>query len=204
MNEKTKKYWLNENSSRYYKGNERLKYDMEFVSRYITSDSVVCDLCCGSGDMTKEMKNKAKLVYAVDINGSFLKMMSGQDNIITVESDAVDFFCDQPLDLITIFGAIQYNMGEDVRRIYENCYGMLKNGGWLLVSGQWGIEGKVVVDKFSEELQKQYFAEYRTMDEECNLLEQVGFRTELHKILPDSFNRFDNTKFMCIAAHKEA
>lgn len=203
MNEKTKKYWLNESSSRYYKGDERLKYDMDFVGRYMTSDSVVCDLCCGTGHMTMEIQKKAKLVYAVDINGGFLERMSGYDNIVVVESDAVEYFCDQPLDLITIFGAIQYNMGDDVKRIYENCYRMLKNSGWLLVSGQWGIEKAVVVDNFSEDLQKAYFAEYRTLEEECNLLERVGFRTELHKILPDSFNRFDNTKFMCIAACKE-
>ena len=203
MNEKTKKYWLNENSSRYYKGDERLKYDIEFVGRYIKSDSVILDLCCGEGYMSVEMSKKASLVYAVDINATFLDRMKGYDNIITVESDAVDYFCDQQLDLVTIFGAIQYNMGEDVRHIYENCYKMLKTGGCLLVSGQWGIENRVMVDSFSEELQKSYFAEYRTLIEECDLLGKLGFTTELHKILPDRFNRFNNTKFMCIVAHKE-
>lgn len=204
MNDRTKKYWLNESSSRYYMGNERLKYDIEFVERYITSDSIVCDLCCGEGYMSTEMSKKANIVYAVDINGNFLDRMKDQANIITVESDAVDYFCDQQLDLITIFGAIQYNMGDDVRHIYENCYAMLKNGGWLLVSGQWGLESRVLVDSFSEELQKSYFAEYRTLIEDCELLGELGFHTELHKILPDSFNRFNNTRFMCIAAHKEA
>ncbi len=203
MNEKTKRYWLNENKSRYHKGDERLKHDIAFVNQYIAPDSVVLDLCCGEGHMAKEMSVKARLVYAVDINGQFLEQMSGLANVVTVKSDATEFFCDQKFDLVTIFGAIQYNMGDDVRRIYTNCYGMLKTGACLLVSGQWGIEDTVLVDRFSEELQKQYYAEYRTLDSECSLLEEIGFQTELHKILPDSFDRFDNTKFMCIAAHKE-
>ena len=203
MNEKTKKYWLKEKKSRYYEGNERLKYDMEFVYRYITPGSVVCDLCCGEGFMTREMSKKAKLVYAVDINSNFLNEMRDLSNVVTVESDAVDYFCDQPLDLITVFGAIQYNMGEDVTKIYDNCYRMLKTGGWLLVSGQWGVKNTVLIDNFSEELQRHYFAEYRTMTDECNLLETIGFRTELHKILPNIYDRFDDTKFMCIVATKE-
>lgn len=79
---------------------------------------------------------------------------------------------------------------------------MSQGGGHLVVSGQWGVKNRVTVNRWSEELQADYFAEYRTLEEETSLLQDVGFHTDLAKILPDRFNRFEDTKFMGIVATK--
>jgi len=207
MNLKAKEFLLSRNAnmanaSRYVDGVERLKFDVEFVNSYIPAGGVCLDLCCGTGMMTIEIAKKAQKVYAVDFNETFIKQIKDDPRIIKVVSDASDFCIDERFDVITIFGAIQYNTGNDVKKIYENCYRMLKEKGVLIISGQWGNKEKVIVDKFSQELQKQYFAEYRTINEETVTLNSIGFDTETVTILPERFNHYDNTHFSGIVAKK--
>ena len=54
----------------------------------------------------------------------------------------------------------------------------------------------------SQELKSNYFAEYRTLKQETELLDSFGFSTRVEDILPEKFNRFENTKFHCIVAEK--
>lgn len=154
--------------------------------------------------MSLEMRRYAEVVYAVDINPSYLEQIPNDGGIVKVVSDAAEYFTkENDFDVITIFGAIQFNTGEEVVTIYDNCYRMLKPGGVLIISGQWGVEEKVIVDKFSEELQAKFFSEYRTTDEEQRTLAKIGFESEVVTILPERFNRYTDTRFYGIVAQKK-
>lgn len=192
-----------ENATRYADGLERLFYDMEFVQKFIPQQGTVLDLCCGTGMMTVELKKHANNVYAVDFNPDFLEKIPLVDGIHVIRAEAKDFLIsDVKFDLITLFGAIHYNTGKDVRKIYNNCFSMLKRGGNLIISGQWGVNGRVIIDKYSEELGTDFYAEYRTTQEETELLNSIGFSTRIEKILPERFNHYENTKFYAIVAVK--
>jgi len=62
----------------------------------------------------------------------------------------------------------------------------------------------VRVEGFSEELQTDYYSEYRTPEEEEKLLKAGGYRVvEKVDIYPKSFNRWDNTHFYCLVCQPE-
>ena len=190
-------------ATRFRDGKERLIYDVEFVKKFIPQNGAVLDLGCGTGVMTLELKKYASIVYAVDYIAAFLDKIPDQEGLIKRVSDA-NTFCEKEnfFDVITIFGAIQYNVGKDLIMIYENCYKMLKKGGVLLVSGQLGVNNTVTINNYSHELKSNYYAEYRTVKQETDLLDSVGCSTRVEDILPEKFNRFENTKFHCLVAEK--
>ncbi len=74
-------------------------------------------------------------------------------------------------------------------------------GGRLIVKNQFGLKSRVVVNRFSEELQRHYVSEYRTLDEEISLLKSVGFSEfEVVDIYEPYMNRFDYTHYYAIVA----
>ena len=60
---------------------------------------------------------------------------------------------------------------------------------------------EVLVDNFSEELQKNYYANYRQVDSEISLLKDAGFnKVEKHDIYPPRCNKWDNTHYYALVA----
>ena len=78
---------------------------------------------------------------------------------------------------------------------------MTKPGGLLIVRVHCALEEKIVVDGFSEELGTDYFAEFRPVKEEEQLLKDIGFKNvETFDIFPDTLNVWDNSRhfiFVC-------
>ena len=73
----------------------------------------------------------------------------------------------------------------------------------MIVKNQFGLHEDVTVDGFSEELQENYFSQYRYIDKEIRLLREVGFNNiEVVDIYPKECNRWDNTHFYALVAEK--
>lgn len=79
---------------------------------------------------------------------------------------------------------------------------MWGGGGELLIKQQFGVKEDVFV-KYSNELKREYFATYRHIDKEKEILRSVGFtKIEQYDIYDKSANRFDNTHFWALRAIK--
>ena len=61
----------------------------------------------------------------------------------------------------------------------------------------------VCIKGYSNELGCEYYANYRWIENELNLLRKVGFKiSEVVDIYPDEFNRWKNTKFYALVCEK--
>ena len=85
--------------------------------------------------------------------------------------------------------------------MYKNIYEMLKSDKYFIMRMQCGLKEDVIVNGYSEELGTDYFASYRQLDSEIELLKTTGFKEiEIFDIFPDSLNVWDNTRhfmFVC-------
>ena len=73
----------------------------------------------------------------------------------------------------------------------------------MIIKNQFGLHKDVTIDGFSEELQENYFAQYRFIDKEVRLLHDAGFgNVEIVDIYPKECNRWDNTHFYALVAEK--
>ena len=80
-------------------------------------------------------------------------------------------------------------------------FNMTKAGAHFIAHIHCGLEQDVIVDRFSEELDTDYYAEYRKHEWEKQQMLKAGFRSvEIHDIFPDWLNKWSNTRhflFVC-------
>ena len=72
-------------------------------------------------------------------------------------------------------GVSQFFTQEVIEGIYSTIFNSLKKEGKLLIRAHCGVEKDVEVNGYSEELECDYFAEFRQIDKEVNMLKKVGF-----------------------------
>lgn len=91
----------------------------------------------------------------------------------------------------------------EAKSIYSKYFNYVSEQGKMIVKNQFGLHEDVTVDGFSEELQENYFSQYRYIDKEIRLLREVGFNNiEVVDIYPKECNRWDNTHFYALVAEK--
>ena len=91
----------------------------------------------------------------------------------------------------------------EAKKVYGNLYCILKNTGRIIIKNQFALKEDVTIEHYSKELDKNYFANYRSIKKECQLLANVGFRNfEIIDIYPPKKNRWSNTHFYAITAQK--
>lgn len=173
---------------------ERLKYDLELISNYIDDEKKILDLGCGTGVIVNEIADNCKEIHAVDKYDFFVKECIESPKVKTYVSDIIDFYVEEKFDIIIIFGVMIYITGDDIATVYRNCMDMLNVNGKLIIRNQFGVLDDVLIDKFSEELNFNYFAEYRTKERETKILKNIGFNdVEVIDIYPKEMNKWDNT-----------
>ena len=88
-------------------------------------------------------------------------------------------------------------------KIYKKCYNFLKEHGKIIIKNQFGVNDDVLVAGYSEEQKTDYYAQYRHIDKEINLLKEIGFKNvEKIDIYPPEANRWNNTHFWAIVGEK--
>lgn len=65
---------------------------------------------------------------------------------------------------------------------------MLASGG-VIIKGQWGLQERKVIQKYSEELGAMYYADYRQVDDMRRLCEKLGNEVEIVGLYPPELNR---------------
>ena len=102
-----------------------------------------------------------------------------------------------------MFGISQYFNKKEITNIYKKYRNYLKNNGKIIIKNQFGIDQDVIISGYSENLKTDYFSEYRHLEKEMDILNNVGFKNiKVIDIYPSKYNRWKNTHFYAIVAEK--
>jgi SAM-dependent methyltransferase len=175
--------------------------EVDFMTRYIKPTDDVLDIGSGSGLIINKMIDKVGHITAVEKFEGFTKFIVNHPNMLVINADILGFKMRKHFDVVLCLGVAQCFKKSDAVEIYQSLFEMTKPGGVLIVRMHCGLEKDKIVNGYSEELQTNYFAEYRHVKDEIETLKKIGFTTvEKHDILPDTLNVWPDTRhfiFVC-------
>jgi cyclopropane fatty-acyl-phospholipid synthase-like methyltransferase len=177
--------------------------DTAFIGRYVNKQTVLLDLGSGTGLIINKLFDKVAHITAVEPFSGFTKYIVKSEDIEIFNQTLHEFEPHRQYDLITIFGVMHYFNEDESNAIYKKYYPFLREHGKLIVKNQFGVNEDVVVEGYSEEQKRDYFAHYRYVRKEVKMLETIGYKNiEVVDIYPPECNRWDNTYFYAIVAEK--
>ena len=175
--------------------------EIDFLKKYIQPNDDILDIGSGSGLIINKLIDLDVTITAVEKFEGFTRFIVEHPKMTVINADLIGFKIRKEFDVALCFGVSQCFVKNDMEGIYKNIYSMLKVGGCFVVRMQCGIEKTKVVNGFSEELQTNYFAEYRQSEEEIKLFEEIGFNSiERYDIFPDTLNVWPDSRhyiFVC-------
>ena len=179
------------------------KYDITLMKNISDIDKSLLDLGAGTGLLINNLINDFKKIVAIEKYPEFSKFIIKSPNLKVINTDLLELEIDDNFDYVSLFGVMNYFNREEASIIYKKAFSFLKNNGKLIVKHQMGIHKDVVINGFSEELQTDYYSEYRWIEKEIVLLKDIGFKAiEIIDIYPEEYNRWDNTHFYALVCQK--
>ncbi len=205
--ENSNKYWENlaekiqKPSETKNKRPDTSDLEIDFLKAYVTNESTVLDIGSGTGLIINKLLPFVKHITAVEKFEGFTRHIVEAPNMLVINADLLGFKIRQQFDVVLCTGVAQCFTRNDTAGIYASIFDMLRPGGQLILRTHCGLQEDVIINGYSEELQTDYFAEYRQKDKELQLLHDTGFADiSTHDIFPDTLNVWDNTRhfiFVC-------
>ena len=183
--------------------NDNTEIDAQFIKHYCHFRTRLLDMGAGSGLIIKPLVNHVESIVAVEKFEEFSSFIAKNPRIKVVIADILEYEPQETFNLITLFGVAHHFNKQEISQIYDRAYGWLDEGGQLIVKNQFGIKEDVIVDSFSQELNKEYYASYRHLAAEIRLLEDAKFKNiSVHDIYPPEKNKWDNTHYYALVCTK--
>jgi cyclopropane fatty-acyl-phospholipid synthase-like methyltransferase len=177
--------------------------EIDFLQPFLKPDISVLDLGSGSGLVVNKLAKFVGHITAVEKFQNFSQFIEQSDKVELINADLIGFRLYKKFDLILATGVIQCLKRQHIAEIYRNIFNMTKPGGHFVAHIHCGLEEDVIVDRFSEELNANYYAEYRHYKWEKELMLNTGFHTvEMHDVFPDWLNKWPNTRHFHFVCHK--
>ena len=194
---------LTPNSVKLAKNSDFSDIDTAFIRKYTNNSSSVLDLGSGTGLIVNKLFPYVKSIIAVEPFIQFTQYIAKKNNITVINSNIAEFSTDMKFDIILFFALMHYVDEIEAASIYRKYINYLSKNGKMIVKNQFGLHKDVTIDGFSEELQENYFAQYRLLIKEVRLLHEAGFgKIEIVDIYPKECNRWDDTHFYALVAEK--
>ncbi len=186
-------------------GSEKLKmgqiaveHDIAFIRKHGKGALSLLDIGTGSGLILNQICAEFDRVLAIEPVLQLAKHISGK-NIEIDTSNIFDFQTEEKFDLITLFGVCHHFEMEEAATLYKIIAPMLAPGGRVLVKNQLGRKETVTVDRFSEELGRHYFAQYRSEEDEQTIIRRAGLElVQVVDIYPPEVNRWPDTHYRAL------
>lgn len=107
----------------------------------LSSDSVLLDICCGSGEMAKGLQAEVAKIYAIDGSAEMLSYAPKFDNVVYSQCDVntENYTSPEPVDHFVIGRAIHWTEADALQRMADNC--LKDNGKIAICSTQWFADG---------------------------------------------------------------
>lgn len=206
---KVDNFWLkrtqvpNPRVATHFKVDAALSYDLQLIRKYLTKDSEVLDMGCGTCAISNEIISEVKSIMAVDKFGAFLQYCNTTTNLKTHAEDILTYKDDNTYDVILVFGVLNYFNPSEIAKILTNLSGMLKPHGVLLIKHSCGVHEDVNIDKYSQEIGDNYHAIYRSIEKEKTLFSAHLLLEKVVDIYPAALNRWENTHFYAFVCRKK-
>ncbi len=175
--------------------------EIDFLKNYCTKSSTVLDLGSGTGLITNKLLPLVESIVAVEKFKEFTKFIVDDPSMLVINSDLKGFQIRKEFDIVLCTGVAQCFPKNEMIDIYKNIFDMLDQDGYFISRMHCGINEDIIVDGYSEELQTDYFAEYRSLESEKETLYNTGFKSvEVFDFLPDTINVWENSRhfyFVC-------
>lgn len=200
---------------------ERDKYEKDRVMPFLNlqAESSVLDIGCGVGrwgnHLLKILSNQGMYV-GVDYSGNILKLAKEHfrkiQNFYFYESSFQDILVNLPekikqdkFDIILINGVMTYINDTDLDQCMGNLKELIAVNGKICIKESVGLQDRLTLNKiYSEELESQYSAIYRGV-EEYNILFRDAFSADKYNIIyqdvmwqGDLANRKETTAYFWI------
>lgn len=204
---KNRNYWqelsgqMQSPEETYNKRSDVSRADASFILKYASATTSLLDIGSGAGTVINKIYQEVREIVAVETYPGFSKHIDDVDNVLVINANLENFRIRRNFDVVTATAVMQYFPEKDARQIYSNIYGMLKLGGTLIARNHVGIHETVRVAR-SDELQSEYFAEYRHLELEKRLLIECGFSVEIIDEVPANHNVWENTKHLYFVCKK--
>lgn len=173
--------------------------DVEFIKSYLKKTDKIIDIGSGSGLVVNHLVDCVSNITAVE---TFVGLTTFIDpNILVINAELIGFKIRKQFDVAISTGVSQYFNEKNINNIYSNIFDMLKENGILILRNHCGLTETVEINGFSEELQTDYFTEYRQIENEINLLKNIGFKSvDIFDSVSEDLNVWENTRhfyFVC-------
>lgn len=188
-------------SETYNKRSDMSVHDFEYLKSYISKDTDMMDFSCGTGQLTNKLIPEVNSIVAVETFEGFSKYVKDESNVLLINADIKTFKIRKKFDLIIIIGTTQFFNTAETLQMYKNCFDMLKDNGIMITRTHCGLEKTKTINSWSDELQAEYFAEYKHKEIEVSLYKKAGFgEITVDDNVHPSHNVWDDTKhfyFIC-------
>ena len=177
------------------------KYDIGLMKSFADKNKTLLDLGSGTGLLINHLVDDFKAVTAIEKYPEFSKFIVNSPKIKVINEDLlkVKLPPNEKYDIASLFGVMNYFDFSEAAILYKRVKSFLKSNGVLIIKNQFGVNEDVIVNGYSEELQTNYYSEYRHLEKEKSLLKNIGFEDiETVDIYPPEYNRWDNTHFYAL------
>ena len=179
-------------------------YDVALMRGFADKNCDLLDLGTGTGLMINPLVDDFRSIVAVEKYQGFSEFISKSPSVEIINTDIMDFTTTRSFGVISIFGVMNYFNQKEAEELYNKTAGFLhkNNKSVAIVKHQMGLRESFTVNGWSEELNKNYYAEYRHVDLEMGMLTGAGFK-KIQKIdiYPQEYNRWENTHFYALVCH---
>jgi HAD superfamily phosphoserine phosphatase-like hydrolase len=178
-------------------------YDIKFIKKFADNNNDLLDLGAGAGLLINSLVGSFREITAVEKYEKFSDFISNSEQVVIINEDVLTFLPSKMYNLITAFGLMNFFSYKEAEAIYQMVFNGCKKSGKFIVKHQMGIREDVFIKGYSNELGCDYYSNYRWLENEKNLLRDIGFKiSEVVDIYPPEFNRWDNTHFYAIVCTK--
>lgn len=165
----------------------------------------VLDLGGGYGRWSIRIAPHVDKVVCVEFQEEFLKRgkeyanAAGINNIVFVKEDVKNFSTEEKFDRIFLAGIMQYLNDNDLEKVLRTIHSNLSGKGIVFfIEPSSVLKERFVIDnKYSEALEANYSAIYRTANEFAEAFKSIGLKCVSHKdMFPEGspHNKFPETR----------
>jgi len=184
-------------------GSDFSEIDAQFIISKVQNKGALLDIGSGTGLIVNRLVPHFKNIHCIEPFEEFSKYIKNSDNIKIHNISWFDFQAVHHFDAITVFGVAHYFNEREITMLYGNAYEYCSSGGLLIIKNQFAkMETKEIHG--SEQLGPNYYAQYRTVKSELNILEKCGFIVVgVFDIYKKNYNKWPDTHYKAIVASKK-
>lgn len=155
----------------------------KYLFPLLSDQSKVLDLCCGTGQLAKELSNKGYEIFGIDLSEKMIEIAKkNAPDAIFYTSDAREFSLPLSVDaVISAYDSLNHLMSlNEMKQVFTNVFDVLKEKGVFLFDlnleqahkERWNGSMSFVEDQFVCVVQASYDSDQRMAENKITIFEE--------------------------------